>query len=103
MRRSLALLLAMAVPLLGLTLAAPTASAAGQSTRYETITADDGTPLRAFVVTPTGRGDGPLPLLVMPSSWSMPNLEYVATGWKLAKESGYEVISYTSRGFWDSG
>jgi len=39
----------------------------------------------------------------MPASWSAPSLEYVLAAAKLAKDSGYETISYTSRGFWDSG
>ncbi|MFC0114676.1 CocE/NonD family hydrolase [Kibdelosporangium aridum] len=59
--------------------------------------------MRGFVVTPTGRGDGPFPLLVMPASWGAPNLEYVGAARKLAAESGDVVISYSSRGFYDSG
>jgi predicted acyl esterase len=68
---------------------------------YQTIPGDGGTPLHGFVITPTG--PGPFPLLVMPSSWGVPDLEYVGEGAKLAYQDGYEVISYTSRGFYDSG
>ncbi|MEU7475691.1 CocE/NonD family hydrolase [Lentzea sp. NPDC042327] len=100
MRRSLVLFLALLTTLLG----APAAIAApGHQITYRTIPGVGGTALKAFVIEPTGRGDGPFPLLVMPSSWSVPNIEYVGAAAKLAKESGYVVVSYTSRGFWDSG
>ncbi|MFT7840748.1 CocE/NonD family hydrolase [Saccharothrix sp. BKS2] len=100
MRRSLPLLLA---ALLALLLAPPAQAAPGFRTSYETIPGAGGTPLRAVVVEPTGRGGGPFPLIVLPSSWGLPNLEYVGAAAKLAHESGYVVISYTSRGFHDSG
>jgi putative CocE/NonD family hydrolase len=81
----------------------PAAQAAspGFTASYQSIPGDGGTPLHAFVITPTG--PGPFPLLVMPSSWGAPDLEYVGEGAKLAYQDGYEVISYTSRGFEDSG
>lgn len=83
-------------------LSAPAAHAtAGFSVSYLAIPGDGGTPLRAFVITPSG--PGPFPLLVMPSSWGAPDLEYVGAGAKLAYQSGYEVVSYASRGFYDSG
>ncbi|HEX4722004.1 MAG TPA: alpha/beta fold hydrolase [Pseudonocardiaceae bacterium] len=83
-------------------LSAPAAHAAsGFTASYLAIPGDGGTPLRAFVITPTG--PGPFPLLVMPSSWGAPDLEYVGAGAKLAYQSGYEVVSYSSRGFYDSG
>ncbi|QFZ16757.1 CocE/NonD family hydrolase [Saccharothrix syringae] len=100
MRRPLPLLLA---ALLALVLAPPAQAAPGFSASYETIPGAGGTPLKAFVITPTGRGGGPFPLVVLPSSWGLPNLEYVGAAAKLAYESGYSVISYTSRGFHDSG
>jgi predicted acyl esterase len=86
-------------------LAAPASAAAspGADISYQSIPGQNGTPMRGFVVTPTGRGDGPFPLLVMPASWGVPNLEYVGAARKLAAESGDVVISYTSRGFYDSG
>lgn len=74
----------------------------GFSISYQTIPGYGGDPLKAFVLTPTGRGDGPFPVLVMPSSWGTPDLEYVGAAGKLATERGYEVISYSSRGFYDS-
>ncbi|MEV1115243.1 CocE/NonD family hydrolase [Actinosynnema sp. NPDC049800] len=74
----------------------------GFAVAYETVPGEGGTPLKAFVVTPTGRGSGPFPLIVLPSSWGVNNIEYVGAAAKLAYESGYSVISYTSRGFHDS-
>ena len=100
MRRSLPLLLA---ALVALVQAPPgQAVAPGFAVAYRTIPGEGGTPLKAFVVTPTGRGSGPFPLLVFPSSWGVNNIEYVGAAAELAYESGYSVISYTSRGFYDS-
>ena len=100
MRRSLVLVLVLLTSLLG----APVAIAApGHAITYQSISGVGGTALKAFVIEPTGQGNGPFPLLVMPSSWAVPNIEYVGAAAKLAKESGYVVVSYTSRGFWDSG
>ncbi|MDU0289443.1 CocE/NonD family hydrolase [Saccharothrix longispora] len=99
MRRSLPLLLA---ALVALVLAPPAQAAPGFAVGYRTIPGQGGTPLKAFVVEPTGRGSGPFPLLVLPSSWGVNNIEYVGAAARLAYESGYVVISYTSRGFHDS-
>jgi predicted acyl esterase len=99
-RRSLVLFLS---TLLALGLLTPVAQAAGFSTSYRTIPGSGGTPIRAFVIEPTGRGSGPFPLLVLPSSWGINNIEYVGAAAKFAYESGYVVVSYTSRGFYDSG
>jgi dienelactone hydrolase len=79
----------------------PAEAAPGFSTAYQRIPGDGGTELGAVVLTPTGQGSGPFPLVVMPSSWGVPNIEYVGQGSKLAI-AGFQVISYTSRGFWDS-
>ncbi|TQM81091.1 putative acyl esterase [Saccharothrix saharensis] len=98
-RRSLPLLLA---ALVALVLAPPAQAAPGFAVAYRTIPGEGGTPLKAFVVTPTGRGSGPFPLIVLPSSWGVNNIEYVGAAAKLAYGSGYSVISYTSRGFYDS-
>lgn len=98
-RRSLPLLLA---ALLALVAAPPAQATPGFAVAYETIPGQGGTPLKALVVTPTGRGSGPFPLIVLPSSWGVNNIEYVGAAAKLAYESGYSVISYTSRGFHDS-
>jgi predicted acyl esterase len=38
----------------------------------------------------------------MPSSWAVPSVEYVGVAQSLAQR-GYVVISYSSRGFWESG
>lgn len=95
--------IASAVLLTGTILApSPAHADVGSHITYETITSHDGTELKAKVITPTGV-EGPHPLLVMPAAWGTPHLLYVGAGKKLAEESGYQVISYTSRGFWDSG
>ncbi|MEU5876673.1 CocE/NonD family hydrolase [Spirillospora sp. NPDC047279] len=84
--------------------AVPPAAAAekGSTVTYESIPGDGGTALKALVIKPTGHGTGRSPLLVMPASWSLFHAEYLGAATQLAKESGYTVVSYTSRGFWDS-
>ncbi|MFE1099740.1 CocE/NonD family hydrolase [Nocardiopsis alba] len=77
------------------------AQSVGSTITYETIAGHGGTELRAKVITPTGV-EGPHPLLVMPSAWGTPHILYVGAAKKLAEESGYQVVAYTSRGFWDS-
>lgn len=100
MRRSLVLLTTVLLSLLTV----PVATAApGFAASYKTIPGVGGTALKGYVIEPTGQGTGPFPVLVLPSSWAINNIEYVGAAAKLAKESGYVVISYTSRGFWDSG
>ncbi|GAA3558202.1 CocE/NonD family hydrolase [Kribbella ginsengisoli] len=101
--RRLVVALAVLVASIGLAPAPAQAQtqAAGFSTSYQRIPGAGGTELGAVVLTPTGQGAGPFPLVVMPSSWGVPNLEYVGQGSKLAT-AGFQVISYTSRGFWDS-
>lgn len=81
---------------------APTAWAATVKTTHRTIPSWDGTPLGAFVIEPQDAGSGRYPLLVMPSSWAVPSVEYVGVAQTLAQR-GYVVISYSSRGFWESG
>jgi predicted acyl esterase len=68
---------------------------------YQRVPSFDGVELGALVLVPSGQGGGPFPLVVMPSSWSLPNLEYVGRATQMASD-GYVVVSYTSRGFWDS-
>jgi predicted acyl esterase len=81
---------------------APAAQAAG-AVRFVDITGDGGTVLKANVVTPAGAaGTHRYPLLVLPTSWSFPQVEYLAQAQKLA-DSGYVVVSYNVRGFWQSG
>lgn len=77
------------------------AAAPGFSTSYQRIPGSGGAAIGAVVLTPTDQGAGPFPLVVMPSSWGVPNVEYVGQGAKLAT-TGFQVISYSSRGFWDS-
>lgn len=103
MRRRFGVLLSCVLAVLGVVVATtiPARADSGPTASYQTIPGDGGTPLHGFVITPTG--PGPFPLLVMPSSWGAPDLEYVGAGAKLAYQDGYEVISYTSRGFYDSG
>lgn len=82
---------------------APAAQAAPNSVRFVDIGGDGGTTLKANVVTPAGAdGTHRYPLLVMPTSWGLPQVEYFAQAQKLAN-SGYVVVSYNVRGFWQSG
>ncbi|MFF6994917.1 alpha/beta fold hydrolase [Streptomyces sp. NPDC008313] len=84
---------------------APTAQAAARTgtVRFVDITGDGGTVLKANVVTPADAdGTRGYPLIVLPTSWAMTQIEYLAQAHKLA-DSGYVVVSYNSRGFWQSG
>ncbi|MBT2418820.1 CocE/NonD family hydrolase [Streptomyces sp. ISL-22] len=82
---------------------APTAQAATNGVRFVDITGDGGTTLKANVITPAGSdGTRRYPLLVLPTSWGLPQVEYFAQAQKLAN-SGYVVVSYNVRGFWQSG
>jgi predicted acyl esterase len=84
---------------------APTAAATGTTAgiRFVDITGDGGTVLKANVVTPAGSdGTRRYPVIVLPTSWSMPQIEYLAQARKLA-DAGYVVVGYNSRGFWQSG
>ncbi|MGW4700783.1 CocE/NonD family hydrolase [Streptomyces sp. NPDC004285] len=84
---------------------APVAQAAetAGSIRFVDITGEGGTVLKANVVTPAGAGSTARhPLIVLPTSWAVPQVEYLAQAKKLA-DSGYVVVSYNSRGFWQSG
>ncbi|MFE0700309.1 CocE/NonD family hydrolase [Streptomyces sp. NPDC058872] len=82
--------------------AAETGTAMG-NIRFVDITGDGGTVLKANVVAPAG-ADGTVrhPLIVLPTSWAVPQVEYLAQAQQLA-DSGYVVVSYNSRGFWQSG
>ncbi|WP_109004838.1 alpha/beta fold hydrolase [Streptomyces rishiriensis] len=82
---------------------APAAHAAANDVRYVDIAGDGGTVLKANVVTPTGAdGARRYPLVVLPTSWGFPQVEYLAQAQRLA-DSGYVVLSYNVRGFWQSG
>ncbi|GAA3389180.1 alpha/beta fold hydrolase [Streptomyces roseoviridis] len=84
---------------------APAAQAAdqGATLRFVDIAGEGGTVLKANVATPAG-ADGSVryPVIVLPTSWGMPQIEYLAQAKKLA-DSGYVVVGYNSRGFWQSG
>ncbi|MGW8377021.1 alpha/beta fold hydrolase [Streptomyces sp. ODS28] len=71
--------------------------------RFVDIAGDGGTTLKANVVTPSGARPGErFPVVVLPTSWGMPQVEYLAQAKKFA-DSGYVVVSYNARGFWQSG
>ncbi|MBL1103443.1 alpha/beta fold hydrolase [Streptomyces sp. 5-8] len=79
------------------------AAQASPSVRFADITGDGGTVLKANVVTPAGADDSHrYPLIVLPTSWALPQVEYLAQAQKLA-DSGYVVLTYNVRGFWQSG
>ncbi|MDL2076985.1 CocE/NonD family hydrolase [Streptomyces sp. GXMU-J15] len=79
------------------------ASASTGGVSFVDITGDGGTTLRANVFTPAGAGDGRrYPLLVLPTAWATPQVQYFAQAQRLAN-SGYVVVSYNVRGFWQSG
>ncbi|MGW1163675.1 alpha/beta fold hydrolase [Streptomyces sp. NPDC002519] len=81
----------------------PTAQAASNDIRFVDITGDGGTVLKGNVVTPAGAdGTRRYPLIVLPTSWGLPQVEYLAQAQKLA-DSGYVVVTYNVRGFWQSG
>ncbi|MET9046521.1 CocE/NonD family hydrolase [Streptomyces sp. NPDC004362] len=81
---------------------APAAQAAG-GVRFVDITGDGGTVLKANVVTPADAdGTRRYPLVVLPTSWGLPQVEYLAQARELA-DSGYVVVTYNVRGFWQSG
>ncbi|MEV5491236.1 CocE/NonD family hydrolase [Streptomyces bobili] len=82
---------------------APAAQAATSGIRFVDIRSADGTVLKANVVTPADTdGTGRHPLIVFPTSWSFPQVEYLAQARRLA-DSGYIVLTYNVRGFWQSG
>ncbi|KOV61170.1 CocE/NonD family hydrolase [Streptomyces sp. MMG1121] len=82
---------------------APAAQAAAPAIRFVDIAGDGGTVLKANVVTPANaNGSHRYPLVVLPTSWSLPQVEYLAQAQKLA-DAGYVVLTYNVRGFWQSG
>ncbi|MFC8968457.1 alpha/beta fold hydrolase [Streptomyces sp. NPDC057094] len=88
---------------LGSAPAAQAAGGTGGGIRFVDIVGDGGTPLKANVVTPAGAdGTRAYPLVVLPTSWGLPQVEYLAQARKLAN-SGYVVVGYNVRGFWQSG
>ncbi|KQV04677.1 MULTISPECIES: CocE/NonD family hydrolase [unclassified Kitasatospora] len=69
--------------------------------RFTDIPGSDGVVLKGNVYEPAD-GAARHPLVVLPSSWGVNDLEYLAQAKQLA-EAGYVVVSYTPRGFWGSG
>ncbi|AYC37565.1 CocE/NonD family hydrolase [Streptomyces griseorubiginosus] len=79
------------------------AAQATDAVRFVDIAGDGGTVLKANVVTPPAAdGSRRFPLIVLPTSWGLPQVEYLAQAQKLAN-SGYVVVTYNVRGFWQSG
>ncbi|GAA0480543.1 hypothetical protein Aca07nite_31700 [Actinoplanes capillaceus] len=64
------------------------------------ITGDGGVVLKANVIAPSAAGRHPA--VILPSSWGLNDLEYLAQARVLAGR-GYVVVSYTPRGWWLSG
>lgn len=87
--------------LTGIARPAPAAAAPAATTgpRFVDI-AVAGVVLKANVVAPTAAGRHPA--VVLPSSWGLNDLEYLAQAKALAAR-GYVVVSYTPRGWWQSG
>ncbi|KIZ15522.1 alpha/beta fold hydrolase [Streptomyces natalensis] len=81
----------------------PAAVSGAPSVKFVDIKGDGGITLKANVFTPAGaQGSRRYPLIVLPTSWAMPQIEYMVQAKKLA-EAGYVVVGYNSRGFWQSG
>ncbi|TVL93449.1 acyl esterase [Streptomyces sp. SAJ15] len=75
------------------------------SVRFVDIPGEGGITLAAHVFTPaaaTADPDARFPLIVLPTSWGMPQIEYMAQAEQLA-DAGYVVLGYNARGFWQSG
>ena len=79
-------------------IAIPPASAQSLPGSLHAIPTTDGYQLNAYVSVPTGQGNGPFPVIVMPSSWGLGYIEYVGAANTWAND-GYIVVSYASRGF----
>lgn len=75
-------------------------NAAASTTTSADIAAADGVVLKAIVAAPTTAGKHPA--IVFISSWGLNDLEYVAQQQAFVSH-GYVVVSYTARGFWNSG
>lgn len=81
--------------------AAVSAASASATTGYKFVDiAGAGVTLKANVIAPAAAGR--YPAVILPASWGLNDLEYLAQAKKLA-EGGYVVVSYTPRGWWSSG
>lgn len=78
---------------------ASAALAATTAVRFADIPGD-GVTLKGNVVAPASAGRHPA--IILPSSWALNDLEYLAQARRLAAD-GYVVVSYTPRGWWASG
>ncbi|MFF5296365.1 CocE/NonD family hydrolase [Paractinoplanes globisporus] len=75
------------------------AAAASPTVRFVDVPGD-GVTLKANVTVPAAAGS--YPAVVLPSSWGLNDLEYLAQARAMASD-GYVVVSYTPRGWWSSG
>ncbi|MGW3244652.1 CocE/NonD family hydrolase [Streptomyces sp. NPDC001070] len=97
-----------ATPVAGPSASAPAAgtsssTASSSSFRFVDIPGAGGITLKGNVFTPSSHDAAERhPVVVLPSSWGLNDLEYLAQAQKLA-DSGYVVVSYTARGFYLSG
>ncbi|MDI6102512.1 CocE/NonD family hydrolase [Actinoplanes sp. NEAU-A12] len=101
LRRWLTLFAAVVLTATTLTFTSP-AHAAGATTGFKAvdITGDGGVVLKANVIAPSAAGRHPT--VILPASWGLNDLEYVAQA-KILAGRGYVVVSYTPRGWWLSG
>ena len=67
-----------------------------------TITATDGVNLEANIFVPNTIPVGGAPAIILINSWTLNEYQYLAEAGKLA-EKGYIVLSYSTRGFGQSG
>ncbi|MFC4060652.1 CocE/NonD family hydrolase [Planomonospora corallina] len=87
----------------GATAAPAVAVSAGPALRLADIEVAPGVVLKANVYTPAGAdAENPAPLVILPTSWGLPQIEYLVQARKLA-EKGFVALSYTPRGFYGSG
>jgi pimeloyl-ACP methyl ester carboxylesterase len=71
--------------------------------KFVDITSTDGIILKSIIFDPTPSVEGEKnPTIIFISSWGMNKWEYVVPANAYA-DKGYTVISYTARGFWESG
>lgn len=87
---------AMMITLLVALMMTASVAAQGLPGSLVSIPTSDGYRLQAYVAVP--QGNGPFPLVVMPSSWGLNEVEYIGEANNLAAD-GFIVISYASRGF----
>jgi hypothetical protein len=101
LRRLLTMFTATVLAATTLATASPARAAAG-TTGFKAveITGDGGVALKANVIAPSASGRHPA--VILPSSWGLNDLEYLAQA-KILAGRGYVVVSYTPRGWWLSG